>query len=107
MDKVLSYLGLARRAGKILFGDEILENFSRGSISLLFLAKDISPKSRDRFAKKCLYYKVPLIEDYSADELSAALGRPIVKTAAVCDHGFAKAIQKERRCVDGKEQKTI
>ena len=102
MDKILQYIGLARRANKVLFGDEILEAFSRNKVKLLFLASDISAKSRERFAKKCASYHIMLIESYNAETLAAAVGRNLAKTIAISDEGFAQAIQKERRCMDGK-----
>lgn len=102
MDKILNYIGLAYRANKILLGEEILTNFRYKKVKLLFLAKDISLKSRERYLKKCHYYQIEFIDDYDTKALSICLGRLLVKTLAITDDGFAKAILKERRCINGK-----
>ena len=52
MDKVLGYLGLARRARKLIFGEEIFDSFASGKIKILFLANDMSESSFERYNKK-------------------------------------------------------
>lgn len=105
MDKILNYIGLAYRANKILLGEEILNSFRYHRIKLLFLASDISTKSKERYLKKCYFYQVNFINDYDCKALSTCLGRSLVKTLAITDEGLAKAILKERGCQDGQNKK--
>jgi len=94
MNKTLSYLGLARKASKIYIGEEIFDQFKTNKISLLFIASDISEKSRQRYLKKCKSYNIDYIDKYSTIELSQAIGKAC-KSIAIFDEGFTKAIKKE------------
>ena len=92
MNKVLNTLGLAYRAKKVVFGDEILDNFNR--VKLLIIASDISEKSRKRFLSKCEYYNVDFIDEFNGDEISKALGKNNIKTVGIIDEGFRKSLLK-------------
>lgn len=105
MNKTLQLLGLARRAGKILFGEEILEKFREGKIQIVFIASDISEKSRERILKKCSYYNTPYIDQFSAEELGTAVGKRNIRSLALTDRGFAENVLKERGCVHGERTK--
>jgi len=97
MDDVLKLLGLARRAGKLVLGEEVYHQIRK--VKLLFLASDISEGSRERVLKKCHYYRIACLDRYDTEQLSSALGRNNVKVIGVTDQGFADAmknkIQKE------------
>lgn len=95
MDKILSLLGLANRAKKLCFGEDCLENMSK--VKYLIIANDISPKSKERFLKKCTYYNVPYIDKYSSEQLANALGKNLVKVVGLTDTGFKKTIDKYLR----------
>ena len=54
MERILQLIGLAKRAGKITAGTELVEKeISRGRAKLLILATDISPEVK----KNLLYTK--------------------------------------------------
>lgn len=89
-DKVLSLLGIARRANKTVFGEVILERFKDREIKYVFIADDASDKTKDRYLKKCRYYQVAYCLDYDTDQLDRAIGRTNVKTIGITDEGFAK-----------------
>lgn len=93
MDDVLNLLGLVYRAKKIILGEEILNRFK--DVKLLFLASDISIKSKERFEKKCHYYQVEYIDKYDSDQLSNALGKNNIKAIGIIDAGFKKSILKK------------
>ena len=92
MDKILTTLGLAYRAKKAVLGEEVLNKISK--VKLLFIASDISAKSRDRFEKKCFHYQIAHIDEYSAEELSQALGKNNVRVIGITDEGFKDALLK-------------
>lgn len=93
MDDVLKLLGLARRAGKLVLGEEVYHQIRK--VKLLFLASDISEGSRERVLKKGHYYKIAYLDGYDTEQLSSALGRNNVKVIGVTDQGFADAIRKK------------
>ena len=90
MDKSLSTIGLAYRAGKIVLGEEVLNQISK--IKLLIIASDISMKSRERFLKKCNFYNIEYIDSFNCEELSKTLGKNTIKVIGITDVGFKKAI---------------
>ncbi len=96
MDKALSLLGLARRAGKLEAGfDAVKEAARAGRAALLLAAADISPKTW-----KNLQYEADRA-GCQAVRLEAdmeTLGRACKVRAgvlAVTDQGFAGAVVKE------------
>ncbi len=93
MDSVLGLLGLAQRANKLLYGENVYEGIK--GVRLLFLASDASVKTSERLSKKARYYQIPLISSYTSKELSAALGKKNIKVLGVKDAGFAASLQKK------------
>ena len=92
MDNVLKIIGLAFRAKKVVLGEEVLNRISK--VSLLFLAADISDKSKERYLKKCFFYKIDYIDSYDSLVLSKAIGKNNIKILGIIDKGFAQSIRK-------------
>ena len=84
----LNTLGLAYRARKAVLGEEVLNRIDK--IKLMFIASDISEKSRER------YYKIDHIDEYSGEQLSSALGKNNVKVVGILDKGFKDALLKNK-----------
>lgn len=96
MDKVESYLGLAKRAGYIVAGtDAVLKNLNKGQIKLIFLASDSSFATIDKVEKKAFFYHIPIIKKYSTDMIAKSLGLSNPKVIGLTDKGFTKAIITE------------
>ena len=93
MADALKTLGLAYRARKVVLGEEVLNRI--GKVRLLVIASDISEKSRERYEKKCYYYGIDHVDDYSSAELSEALGKNNVKVIGILDEGFKDALLKK------------
>lgn len=95
--KILNLLGLAQRAGYIISGEESVElALAKQTVKIIFVASDASEKTRDKFIKKCYFYKVECNLDYSSDELSKALGKPR-KIVGLIDQGFYVALERLMR----------
>ncbi|WEK56148.1 MAG: YlxQ family RNA-binding protein [Candidatus Cohnella colombiensis] len=93
-NKVLSRLGLAMRAGKLVSGEEIVIKAIRsGEAKLIVLAQDASDNTGKKIADKCKSYNVPLLIGYTRFELGSAVGKPERVMFAVTDRGFADMIQ--------------
>ena len=90
----LNTLGLAYRARKAVLGEEVLNRIDK--VKLLFIASDISEKNRERYEKKCHYYKIDHIDEYSGEQLSSALGKNNVKVVGILDKGFKDALLKNK-----------
>ena len=90
MDKTLSLIGLAYRANKVYLGEQCLEHIRE--LHFLFIAADASVKTRERYLKKCRYYHLDHCLDYSAKEISKALGRNNIRIIGISDEGFSRSI---------------
>lgn len=93
-NKVLSYLGLSRKAGKLVVGFAASkEACLKGTAKFIAVASDISEKSFKEIkyfsGGKVTVQKIP----FTIFEVSAAIG---IKAGivAVCDEGFANALTK-------------
>ena len=93
-NKVLSYLGLSRKAGKLAVGFAASkEACLKGTAKFIAVASDISEKSLKEIkyfsGGKATVQKIP----FTILEVSAAIG---IKAGivAVCDEGFADALVK-------------
>ena len=95
MADMLNTLGLANRAKKVVLGEEVLNRIDK--VKLMFIASDISEKSRERYEKKCHYYRIDHIDEFSGEQLSAALGKNNVKVIGVLDKGFKDALLKKQK----------
>lgn len=91
MDEILNLLGIANRAQKLIYGSDMLKDMSK--IKLIFLASDISNKSKERFEKKAHHYQINIIDIYDSSLLSRAVGKNNIKAIGVCDEGFKKALE--------------
>ena len=91
MDRILNILGLAYKARKVVLGEEVLNRISK--VRLMFLASDLSEKSRERYEKKCFHYNIEHIDSYDCIQLSEALGRNNIKVIGITDDGFATSIK--------------
>jgi ribosomal protein L7Ae-like RNA K-turn-binding protein len=92
-DRLLSFLGLCKRAGKLLSGAQTVEKAAAEKKLLLVLtADDLSPNSKKEAAFFAEKYGVPLRTlGRSKEELSFALGRHC-GIVGITDSGFADRI---------------
>lgn len=96
LNKVSNLLGLAKRAGKLVFGtDAVLKNLNKNKTKLIVLATDSSDALIDKVEKKAFYYKIPVLKKYSTDTLAHALGVENPKVIGINDIGFTKAVLAE------------
>lgn len=95
--KLGGMLGLARKAGKIIYGtDRITDYIRKKPTHIVLLASDISENTRKRIENCCKYYKT----EYSGlnmtmDTLAHFIGqKSAVSAVSVTDKGFAAAISE-------------
>ena len=97
MEKVLSLLGLMKKAGAIACGeDNSVEAVRDGKAKVLILASDASDNARKRAENLCSGRKLIKLDiECTKAELAWALGMSGCAMAAVCDLGFAVALVRE------------
>lgn len=92
--KALNMLGLAQRAGKIVTGEEMtLKEIRLEKAKLILLASDAGKNTKKKIKDKSSFYEIPLIQAFTAEEISLAIGKPRM-VAGIMDAGFAKKVQE-------------
>ncbi|MGZ7444450.1 L7Ae/L30e/S12e/Gadd45 family ribosomal protein [Paenibacillus sp. TH7-28] len=95
MNKALSGLGLAMRAGKLVTGDEVvLKAIRSAEAKLVIVAGDASANTQKKYRDKCGTYKVPLLVGFDRDMLGSSVGKPERVVLALTDQGFADMVRK-------------
>lgn len=94
--KIESYLGLARRAGKIVSGYQTcIHTISKKDIKLLIVAADTSENTKQKFSFLCEKYNVPFREFGDTAGLSQMTGLRERGIHGIADKNFAEVIIKE------------
>jgi len=93
---ILSLFGLAARAGRMASGEFQTETaVKEGTAFLVVVAEDASDNTKKLFHDKCSFYKVPVIQLGTKEELGHAIGKEFRASLAVLDEGFANAVMKK------------
>ena len=89
MNKILNLLGLAARARMITLGEEfVLKTLPKGPNNLVFLASDAGKNISSKILNKTESYGAQIINSFTTDELSKAIGKENRKVILVKDKGF-------------------
>ncbi len=93
MDKTLNLLGLCRRAGKLVMGNDMVQEEVRaGRASLVIMTADISKNTAKKQTAVCSEHGVLTLRlNRSREELGCAVGK-FCAVVAVCDRGFAEKL---------------
>jgi ribosomal protein L7Ae-like RNA K-turn-binding protein len=94
-DDIGKYLGLMRRSGNLITGQEmVLSAIRNQEAKMVLLAEDIGESSKKKITDKCHFYEVPFEILGTKAELSAAIGqeRSVIATA---NNGFSKGLLKK------------
>ena len=95
-ERILSLLGMARRAGKISSGEAQVEAMlKKGKGYLLILAED-APGAQKKYGTWAEDLDLPVLIMGSKQELGLSIGLSPRSVLLVMDEGFAKAILKVR-----------
>ena len=102
MDKILSLIGLAKKAGRLEVGEEPVGAAARArDARLILLAEDAADNTARRAAHfadagQCVLLRIPALKT----ELGRAVGRTQCAMAAMTDVGFASAVASKLAALD-------
>lgn len=101
-NRILSMIGLAARAGKIVSGEFCTErSVKSGRARMVFVAEDASENTKKKFRNMCSFYQVPVYFPADRECLGRSIGKGFRASLAVEDENFAKAILKALQEVNG------
>lgn len=93
--KILSMLGIAKKAGKVASGEFLCEEAIRnGKAKVVIVSEEASDNTKKRFRDKTTYYQVPLYERFDMETLGKAIGSETRAVISVNDAGIARTIIK-------------
>ena len=94
-DRICGLLGLATRAGKIVFGTEAcISSIEKKKVKLLIIAKDSSDRTKMNFKGICNKENIPLIELLTIDDISKSIGKTNKVIVGITDVNFSKEMLK-------------
>ena len=103
-DSFLTALGLARRAGKLIYGFDAVM-LSAESIRILFVARDISPNTRQNIEYRFRALNKDIVAvNYDKAQLGYALGIKPVGILGITEKGFAKLLKDKLDKSKGENQ---
>lgn len=94
-DRLLSILGLCRRAGKIVIGtDPVIDSVLNGKSFIVVMTKDFSNNSKKNILKASHQSNVKtFVINRTKDELGMSLGK-YCAVVGITDRGFSDKIQE-------------
>lgn len=95
-DSILSTIGLAMKAGKVVSGEVPTETAVKSKKAfLVIISEDASKNTTKKFTNMCTFYNVPILSYSSKEALGRALGKDMRSSLALVDEGFAKVIKRK------------
>lgn len=97
VNKVLGLLGLATRAGKVIFGtDACIEGIEKNKIKLIIVAQDASDRLKNKFINLCQLRndQIKVIIFGTIEEISSSTGKQNKAVIGIKDTNFSNEIIK-------------
>ena len=91
--KLISLIGLATRARKVVSGEFSTErSVKSGRSHIVIVSEEASDNTKKMFTNMCTHYRVPIYMFGTKDELGHAMGQEFRASLSVEDAGFAKSM---------------
>ena len=91
----MHFLGLAARSGSVVSGEEAcIRSIREGKVRLLIQAIDAGNNGAKKIRDKCAYYGVPIVTEFSCQELGHAIGKTARCAIGITSMQLAAAIQR-------------
>jgi len=103
-DRILSMLGLAAKAGKVVSGEFSTEKAVKsGQAFLVVVSQEASENTKKMFCNMCSFYHVPIYMYANKEALGNAIGKQFRASLAVLDQGFAKSLEEKLKLAEKTE----
>ena len=99
-NKWLNSLGLARRAGKVINGDKLLDSIKSKKVFLVIIASDCGDSNKKKYCDKCTYYGIKYYIQGTKEDISIAIGKGNVSVIGIEDKSLASLIEKNMKAGD-------
>ena len=93
MDRILSLLGFAKKAGKLITGtNAVLRSILYGEACIVIVNKNAGKSVKEKFKRLCLENDIKFYVFGSEDEFERATGENNKVIYSVCDAGFSNKL---------------
>ena len=99
-NKWLSTLGLARRAGKVINGEKLLDSIKSKSVNLVIIASDCGDSNKKKYSDKCTFYGIKYYIAGTKNDISISIGRGNTSIIGIDDMSLSKLIEKNMKAGD-------
>ena len=107
-DRVLSMLGIAAKAGKVVSGEFATENAVKAAKAfLVVIAADASENTAKKFRDMTDFYRVPLVVYGTKESLGGCIGKDYRSSLAVTDEKLAEAVRNKIQQVEAVTAETV
>lgn len=94
-EKFWRFLGMACRAGRLVFGgDAVSRGMRSGEVVLAILSEDAGPNTQDMISRLSIHYEIPLLTAGDRQTLGHWTGRETRVIIGVVDEGFARRLME-------------
>ncbi|MBQ3666279.1 MAG: ribosomal L7Ae/L30e/S12e/Gadd45 family protein [Lachnospiraceae bacterium] len=95
-DRVLSMVGLAAKAGKVVSGEFSVEKAVKEKKAyMVIIADDASDNTKKMFTNMCTFYHVPIYFYADKERLGRAIGKEMRASVGITDAGLGNTILKK------------
>ena len=95
VDRVLSMLGIAAKAGNVVSGEFSTEKAVKtGKAYLVIVSEEASDNTKKMFENMTDFYGVPCFYYGTKEDLGRAIGKQFRASLAVTDENLSKAVEK-------------
>ena len=85
-NKFLQFIGLTKRAGKLLEGyNKNEDGIQFKKVKLIIISKEVSQNTKDKFKGLCEKNDIPVIDEINGEELSQCIGVAKIGVLGVTD----------------------
>jgi len=93
--KIISMLGLAQKAGKVVSGEFSTEKaVKQKKAFMVIVADDSSDNTKKMFSNMCEFYKVPIYFFSDKESVGHAIGKEFRASLAILDEGFSNKLKE-------------
>lgn len=95
-EQLLFTIGLARKAGKVSVGTEMVcDDIRKKKVHIVIYASDVSANTEKRISDCCNYYKITCHKSVvTKEELGIAIGKSFAACIGITDENLSKLISR-------------
>lgn len=93
--KIEQTLGMATKAGALIFGVRLFEAIKKQKVYLVISATDMGASQKKKLTNQCQHYQIPLWDEIlSRQEIAQACGKTQVVAVGITDINLFQLIKK-------------